>query len=263
MNDTPSLIVADRDDQLRDHLVGQLLAEGLAAEPARTPAELRCRAAHAPDLLLLGEFDEPTAALELLREIRSGDALASRLDPALAVLVMSAAEGEWVPLRAFEAGCDDFVGKPVSYLELRARVRAVLRRTMRGAATTPRRVGALAVDPQGLEARYAGARLELSRLEFALLCRLAEEPLRVFTKRELLREVWGYRCDARTRTLDAHACRLRRKLKQAGAEGHVVNRRGVGYRLLDRVPEGPVTDPAAERGGGPARLAMQKLSTAA
>jgi DNA-binding response OmpR family regulator len=106
--------------------------------------------------------------------------------------MLSGVAGEWVPLRAFEAGCDDFLAKPASYLELRARVRAILRRTMRG-VTAPRRVGALAVDPQRVEAHYAGTRIELARLEFALLCRLADDPLRVFTKHELLREVWGFR----------------------------------------------------------------------
>jgi DNA-binding winged helix-turn-helix (wHTH) protein len=60
---------------------------------------------------------------------------------------------------------------------------------------------------------------------------------RVFTKHELLRDVWGFRAEPRTRTLDAHAYRLRRKLGHAGAVGHVVNVRGVGYRLVDRVPE--------------------------
>jgi len=151
--------------------------------------------------------------------------------------VLSGAAGEWVPLRCFEAGCDDFQRKPVSYLELRARVRAIVRRTSPVTGKRPRRVGALAIDPGALEAHYAGTRLELSRLEFALLCQLASDPLRVFTKRELLRDVWGYRADARTRTLDAHACRLRRKLHRAGAAGHVVNLRGLGYRLVDRVPE--------------------------
>jgi DNA-binding response OmpR family regulator len=236
MTDTQRLTVADSDDGLRTDLVGQLLGDGFAAEPARTVSEVRCRAARGPDLLILGELGQPTAALELLREIRSGDGLASRIDPALPVLVLSGLGGEWVPLRAFEAGCDDFLPKPASYLELRARVRAILRRTVHG-VTAPRRVGALAVDPQRVEARYGGTRIALARLEFALLCHLADDPLRVFTKHELLRDVWGFRSQGRTRTLDAHACRLRRKLDQAGAPGHIVNVRGVGYRLVDRVPE--------------------------
>jgi hypothetical protein len=78
-----------------------------------------------------------------------------------------------------------------------------------------------------------------------------------FTKGELLREVWGYEADASTRTLDAHACRLRRKLEQAGAHGHVVNRRGVGYRLVDRGSE-----PDADSGAG-ALVALRRVGTAA
>jgi DNA-binding response OmpR family regulator len=191
MSDCTTLLVAERDDELRTDLIGQLLADDFDARPARTAKEARCRAADGIHLLLLGELDDATAALRLLREIRSGDAFASRLDPALPVIALSAQPGEYVPVRAFEAGCDDFMRWPANYLELRARVRAVLRRTARSLATSPRRVGALAIDPHRLEARYAGRRLELSRLEFALLCQLAAEPLRVFTKRELLRDVWG------------------------------------------------------------------------
>jgi DNA-binding response OmpR family regulator len=77
-----------------------------------------------------------------------------------------------------------------------------------------------------------GGRVELSQKEFALLRTLAAEPTRVFTKEELLRNVWGFRAMGSTRTLDSHACRLRQKL---GAEGDrfVVNVWGVGYRLVD------------------------------
>jgi len=80
--------------------------------------------------------------------------------------------------------------------------------------------------------RLAGERVHLSAKEFSLLSALAGEPERVFTKAELLRDVWGYASVAATRTVDAHACRLRRKLSPA-SRPYVLNVRGVGYRLTD------------------------------
>jgi DNA-binding response OmpR family regulator len=92
------------------------------------------------------------------------------------------------------------------------------------------RGGGLAIDPASREVRLDGERVSVSAKEFALLLALAAEPLRVFTKEELLRDVWGFRSMGATRTLDSHACRLRRKL---GSGGFVVNVWGVGYRLVD------------------------------
>jgi DNA-binding response OmpR family regulator len=97
-------------------------------------------------------------------------------------------------------------------------------------------VGALALDPHRQEVHFAGTGVDLARYEYLLLTYLASHPERVFTKRELLRDMWGYRTEAPTRTLDPHACRLRKKLERAGAVGYIVNRRGIGYRLVDRAP---------------------------
>ena len=95
------------------------------------------------------------------------------------------------------------------------------------------RVGALRIDRHGHVATLGGRRLDLSAKEFALLDHLARDPNRVVTKTELLRDVWGYRSAGRTRTVDSHASRLRRKLAaQGGAERWVVNIWGIGYRLL-------------------------------
>ena len=127
------------------------------------------------------------------------------------------------------------VAKPFAYGELRARVAAVLRRSQRRPGLGRLRVGSLEVDPLSRHVRVRGDRVELSQKEFALLRVLAGEPTRVFSKEELLKSVWGFRSVGATRTLDSHACRLRRKL---GAHGDrfVVNVWGVGYRLVD----GPV-----------------------
>ncbi|MDQ5822318.1 MAG: winged helix-turn-helix domain-containing protein, partial [Actinomycetota bacterium] len=76
-------------------------------------------------------------------------------------------------------------------------------------------------------------RVELAGKEYQLLLKLLSQPERVFTKEELLREVWGFRSLGRTRTLDSHASRLRRKLGASGFGPFVVNSWGVGYRLLD------------------------------
>ena len=118
---------------------------------------------------------------------------------------------------------------------MRLRVRAVLRRTQRRQALGALRVGTLELDPVTREVHVGGVLVELAQKEFALLRALATEPTRVFTKEELLRDVWGFRAMGTTRTLDSHACRLRQKLAVHG-ERFVLNVWGVGYRLVDSVP---------------------------
>jgi DNA-binding response OmpR family regulator len=218
------LLVAERDDRLREFLVEQLLADQYDAFDAHTAEEARVKLAHfAPELLMLGELDGERAQLGLLRALRQGR------DDELPVVVLSAECSQLCELRALEAGADDYLRKPLAYPLLRARVRALSRRVYGRPAR--RRIGALELDPLGREARVAGRPLCLSRLEFELLCALAREPRRVYTKAELLRGVWGYRALGNTRTLDAHASRLRRKLADAGAPGLITCVRGVGYRL--------------------------------
>lgn len=126
----------------------------------------------------------------------------------------------------------DAVGKPFSYPELRARIRAVLGRARRQPGSSRLRVGPLEIDPLTRRVELGGQPLHLSKKEFALLRTLAEDPTRVYTREELLRGVWGFKSLGATRTLDSHASRLRKKLAPAGG-GFVVNVWGVGYRLID------------------------------
>src|SRR5439155_12777939 len=110
-------------------------------------------------------------------------------------------------VRALERGADDYLVRPFSYEELLARIRAVLRRA------TPRAgdllvAGEIEIDRPTRCVRALGQRVLLPAKEYELLLKLAEQPARVFTKEELLREVWGFRAMGRTRTLDSHASRL-------------------------------------------------------
>jgi DNA-binding response OmpR family regulator len=111
-------------------------------------------------------------------------------------------------------------------------VRAVLRRAEGRRAKGVLRVRDLTIDPTTRIVRLAGSRIELSAKEFALLHALAAEPTRVYRKQELLRDVWGYLAVGNTRTLDAHASRLRKKLGRS-RRPWVLNVRGVGYKLTE------------------------------
>jgi DNA-binding response OmpR family regulator len=154
------------------------------------------------------------------------------------VIVIGRAEADTVDrVHAFRKGCDDYVPRPFDYQELVERIHAVLRRA-RPAAAEVLEAGPVRIDTRTRDVRVAGRRIYLSQKEYELLVQLAHEPERVFTKEELLYEVWEYRAPARTRTLDSHASRLRRKLRAAGTgDAFVENVWGVGYRLLGELPE--------------------------
>lgn len=151
------------------------------------------------------------------------------------ILMLTARSGPEQEARALDAGADDFLAKPFCYPELRARIAAVLRRSHGRPALGRMRVGQLELDPATREVLLRGDTIHLPAKEFALLRTLAADPTRVFRKEELLRAVWGYRSMGVTRTLDTHACRLRRRLRVHG-DRFVVTVWGVGYRLVD----GPV-----------------------
>jgi DNA-binding response OmpR family regulator len=175
------------------------------------------------------------SGLDLIRRVREADGVASRLDPTVPLVILTGRADEISRVRGFERGADDFVTKPFSYPELRLRLNAILRRAQPRRSLGRLRVGDLEVDPPSRDVTLRGRRIALSQKEFALLKLLASSPTRVFTKEELLRDVWGFRTMGATRTLDSHACRLRSKLGLDG-DRFVVNVWGVGYRLVD----GPV-----------------------
>jgi DNA-binding response OmpR family regulator len=130
----------------------------------------------------------------------------------------------------FPLPTSDNRGRPFVYDELVARMRAVLRRSS-GPRHTRLSVRDLEIDLAARIVTVSGEPVQLSAKEYELLVALAEDPERVFKKEDLLRDVWGFRSLGRTRTLDSHASRLRRKLNRDGDAGYVLNVWGVGYRL--------------------------------
>jgi DNA-binding response OmpR family regulator len=203
-----TVLLTDRESATRTALERHLRLDGF--ELVSAPAISR------PDVVLAGD-----------------DAELDRWRGEAPVIVLGSPDADHVDrVRAFRRGCDDYVARPFHYEELVERIRAVLRRSANGGAE--RLVaGPIEIDLATRIVRAARKPVALSQKEYALLVRLAADPRRVFTKDELLREVWGYQLKARTRTLDSHASRLRRKLRAADpGTCYVENVWGVGYRLL-------------------------------
>jgi len=231
-NEIARVVVCEDDAVTLELLCDQLAADrfGVLPAPSASDALRFCRFNH-PDLLLLDLSLPDASGLDVLREIRAADGIDSRFDPQLPVIVLSGRGAQADRVRGLTAGADDYVVKPFNPEELRARIGAVLRRRS-ARRDGPTRVGELVVDPLRRKVLVGEREVPLAKKEFTLLRVLASDPTRVFSKPELLEEVWGFRSPSRTRTLDSHASRLRRKLDPEHSR-YVVNCWGVGYRLLD------------------------------
>jgi len=233
MTERAVILIVEDSAPTRAFLADNLTADGYEVLVAGDlAAALRTLELHPVDLAVVDIGLPDGSGLDLLRRVREAGGPGSRIDARLPLLVVSGRSGETDRVRAFERGADDFVTKPFSYGELRLRIGALLRRARERRVDGRLRVGELSLDPVAREVRVRGTRVALSAKEFALLRRLAAEPTRVYTKAELLKDVCGFRALGATRTLDSHACRLRRKLAVAG-DHFVINVWGVGYRLID------------------------------
>ncbi len=201
----------------------------LAADAEEVQEALRnsCPTAVIVDLDMPG-----SGGLEAVRLIRDGGP-EEPWDSAMPVLGVSGSREPHRVVRALERGADEVVGTPFAYVELLARLRALMRRADGEWSAGMLRVGVLAVDRRARRVTVRGVPINLSAKEMGLLTALARDPRRVVSKHELLRDVWGYVSPGRTRTVDSHASRLRRKLFDAsGGERFIVNVWGLGYRLL-------------------------------
>jgi DNA-binding response OmpR family regulator len=195
--------------------------EVLHAESGGRGVELAERGA--PDLVVLDLMLPEVSGYEVLRRLRQTHCLAP-------VLILTAKGEEADKVQGFRLGADDYVVKPVGVLEFLARVEALLRRGQPQSLKGAHRFGDLEVDADRRVAVIGSEEVDLSPLEFDLLHALALRRGSLVTRAELLREVWGYRSDIESRTVDTHVAKLRAKIDH-GERSRIVTVRKKGYRL--------------------------------
>jgi DNA-binding response OmpR family regulator len=220
-----AVLVAEPELERRELLGRQLRDDGFdVLGAARRSEALELAESARPDVVLLAE-------LELCLRLREGEP-GRNWDRNVPVIVLASSSDPVERVRALDRGADDVVGRPFAYDELLARIRALIRRTA-GASEDVIVAGDLVVDRPTRRVHVRDTPIFLSAKEFELVAKLASQPHRVWTKEELLRDVWGFRALGRTRTLESHASRVRKKLCISPEDRFVVNVWGVGYRMLE------------------------------
>jgi two-component system phosphate regulon response regulator PhoB len=228
------VLLVDDEPDLQDLLAYNLAEAGFSVETAGTgtaglAAALRSR----PAVVLLDLMLPDLPGTEVCRRLRAEPSTSD-----VAILMLTARGDEYDRVLGFEVGADDYVVKPFSVRELVLRVRALARRSNeRRAARSSTEEGkrmawrSLEVDPVRHRVFEGGVELQLRPLEMKLITLLLEHPGKVFTRAELLEEVWGITADVNTRTVDTHVRRLRERLGASGDAVETVH--GFGYRLRD------------------------------
>ena len=161
---------------------------------------------------------------DVCREVR-------RTDRRTPIIILTAKTQEAEKVLGLELGADDYITKPYSPRELRARIKAVLRRTA-GEQPDVYRFGDAEVDFARCELRRAGQVIDLAPLEFKLLAAFVRHPGRVLTRQQLLDEVWGREVFVTDRAVDNQVTNLRKKIEVVPAEPrYLISVRGIGYRF--------------------------------
>ena len=232
MDEQVTVVVVDDERPLAELVARYLTREGYHVELAHDgPAALELIARLDPDLIVLDLMLPGIDGLEVARRVRATSD---------AYLVMLTARSDEVDrIVGLRIGADDYVTKPFSVNELVARIQAILRRPRRGGSTPDaagddvRRIGELRISPSSHEAWLGEVPLGLTPIEFALLEQLSAAPRQVWSKEQLLDQVWGSAGYRDPHVVAVHVGNLRRKLVEAGDRSGLVHTvRGVGYRLV-------------------------------
>ena len=222
------ILVVDDEPMVREVLTRYLEREGFVVDTAED-GEIALAAVQRmpPDLVLLDLMLPRIDGLEIFRQIRAGSQAA--------VIMLTARGEETDRVVGLELGADDYVTKPFSPREVVARVRTVLRRPGAGSGSNVLATlsfGDLKIDGHRREVRKDGEPLQLTRKEFDLLHLLARHPGVVFTRSQLLEEVWDFAWEGDSSTVTVHVRRLREKIEDdPSTPVHVITVWGVGYRF--------------------------------
>lgn len=234
MTDHLTVLVVDDEEHLRELVRGYLAREDFDVVTAADGlAALALAREREPDLVILDLMLPGLDGLEVCRRLRTfSDAY---------VIILTAKAEEVDRIVGLEVGADDYLTKPFSPRELVARLRAMLRRPRRGSAAvlpdvpTPQRFGDLVIDEVRREVMRAGQLILLTPLEFNILTTLAAYPGRVFTRNQLLEQVWGVDYFGDDHVVDVHVGNLRKKLGDDAVSPQFIETvRGIGYRFAGR-----------------------------
>jgi two-component system catabolic regulation response regulator CreB len=243
MSRKPGILIVEDESGIADTLQYVLATDGFAPVWASTAEEaIRLFTAEPPALAVLDVGLPDLNGFELFRRLQALPG--GRQVP---MLFLTARSDEIDRVVGLELGADDYIAKPFSPRELVARVRTILRRSARPVGTaTPAPVAPVnapvvwLLDEERYQIRFYGKSLELSRYEYGVLRLLVQKPGRVFTRDELLLQVWGGDNDSFDRTVDAHIKTLRAKLKAVAPTLEPIRTlRGTGYALNEELPAAP------------------------
>ena len=222
------VLVVDDEPKIRELLRRYLVAEGFeVAEAADGDEALAMADRLRPEVVILDVRLPGRDGFAILTELR-------RTSDAYVIMLTARAE-EIDKVLGLSLGADDYVTKPFSAREVAARVKAVLRRARRPASELDViEIGSLRIDGAGRIVTFRDREVSLTTLEFDLLFALAASPGRVFTRRQLVEQVWGWDFFGDERVVDVHIRNLRNRLgDDAQDPGVVATVRGVGYKLVE------------------------------
>jgi two-component system OmpR family response regulator len=226
------VLIVEDDPHIAELLRMHLADDGFAVvHAADGDAGLRELESGSWDAVVLDVMLPGVDGLEICRRARA----MPRYTP---IIITSARSSEVHRILGLELGADDYLAKPFSMLELVARVRALVRRTdaiarAAGAGAARIELGNLAIDPLGRVVHVGGRPVDLTPREFDLLCFFARHPGRVFSRLDLLNQVWGYQHDGYEHTVNTHINRLRMKVEANAAEPRrILTVWGRGYKLI-------------------------------